>query len=71
MYKNEEMKKLVVYLINFYKKYIPSKLEIHCKKGMYISFNFDWYSILLDHCLLRSVKNREVGVGVLLTDRVC
>ena len=31
---------------------VPSKHDIHCKKGMYISFTFDWYSILLDHCPL-------------------
>ena len=27
---------------------IPLKLEINYKAGMYVSFNFDWYSVLLD-----------------------
>ena len=27
---------------------VPSKLEIQCKKGMYFSFDFGWYSVHLD-----------------------
>ena len=27
------------------RKDIPSKLEIKCKKGVYFSFDFGWYSI--------------------------
>ena len=29
-------------------KEVPSRIEIHCNKGMYFSFEFDWYSIHLD-----------------------
>ena len=31
------------YLVTFYE--VPSKLEIHYKKGMYFSFDFTWYSV--------------------------
>ena len=27
---------------------VPSKLQIQCKKGIYFSFDFGWYSINLD-----------------------
>ena len=27
---------------------VPEKLEIQCKKGMYFSFDFGWYSTHLD-----------------------
>ena len=27
---------------------VPSKLQIQCKKGVYFSFDFGWYSIHLD-----------------------
>ena len=32
---------------NFLKE-VPLRLEIQCKTGMYLSFNFAWYSIKLD-----------------------
>ena len=31
------------YLKNFYKMYIPSKLEIQYERSMYFSFDFGWY----------------------------
>ena len=33
----------------FFKKYIPSEVEIQCKKNMYLSFDFGWYSIHFDN----------------------
>ena len=39
----KEIKELMAVSYKFLQE-VPSKLEIHCKKGMYISFNFDWYS---------------------------
>ena len=47
---------------------IPSKLEIHCKKGMYFSFDFGWYI----HLDIVHVKNRAGGVGFFfcLTDKI-
>ena len=44
-----------MYLLNFYKKYIASKLEIQCKNGMFF-FDFGWCSVL--SILILSIKNR-------------
>ena len=46
-------------MTNFYKKYLPSTLEIPYKKGMYFSFDFGWYSIYLD---IVNIKKRGRGV---------
>ena len=32
-------------LKNFYKKYIPSKLEMECKKDIHFSLDFGWFSV--------------------------
>ena len=34
------------FLVTFYE--VPSKLEIHHKKGMYFLFDFTWYLVQLD-----------------------
>ena len=33
---------------------VPSKRDIQCKKSVYFSFNFGWYSIQLDYYPLRT-----------------
>ena len=38
----------MIYVTNFYKKYLPSKLEIQYERGMYFSIDFGWYSIHFD-----------------------
>ena len=40
---------------------VPPKLEIKCKKDMYFSFDFGWYSIHLD-----IVRKKKGGGGGLL-----
>ena len=35
-------------IFNFYKRYVPSKLEMQCKTGIYFSFIFAWYFIQFD-----------------------
>ena len=45
--KQQEIKEQVAASFKFLSE-VPSKLEIQCKKGMYFSFNFGWYSIRLD-----------------------
>ena len=62
----KEIKELVTVSYKFLKE-LPSRLEIHCKKGMYISFNFGWYSTLLNIVL----KNMGRGWGFYLTDKFC
>ena len=51
-------------IVNFFITSRPPKLEIQCKKDIYFSFNFGWYSIHLDIVLILSAENREwVGEG--------
>ena len=45
--KQQEIKELVAVSCEFLQE-APSKLEIHCKKYMYLSFNFAWYIMQLD-----------------------
>ena len=35
-------------IVNFFITSRPPKLEIQCKKDIYFSFDFGWYSIHLD-----------------------
>ena len=44
--KQQKIKDLVTYLTNFYKKYLQNISK--CKKRLYFSFDFGWYSIHLD-----------------------
>ena len=50
---------------------LPVKLEIQCKKGMYISFDFGWYFINVDiiHALRTNWRRRGGGFGVGLRTR--
>ena len=53
----KEIKKLVAVSYKFLQE-LPSKLEIHCKKGMCIFFNSAWYSFCWT---LSFLKNRGRG----------
>ena len=46
--KQQETKKLVAVSYIFSQGYLLSKLEMQYKRGNYIRFNTDWYSIQLD-----------------------
>ena len=55
---NKKQKIWWLYLSDFYKKYLPSKFETKCKRGMCFPFDFGWYSIIL----ILFVKKRGGGV---------
>ena len=44
--KQQEIKDLVAASYKLLQE-VPSKLHIQCKKGVYFSFDFGWYSIQL------------------------
>ena len=44
--KQQEIKDLVAASYKLLQE-VPSKLQIQCKKGVYFSFDFGWYSIQL------------------------
>ena len=59
-----------MYLLNFYKKYIPSKLEIQCKNGMF--FSWFWLVFCAVHLDIVHQKQGVVGEwGGCLTNKIC
>ena len=44
---NRNKRSVVAVSFKFLQK-LPSKLEMQCKKGMHVSFDFGWYFINLD-----------------------
>ena len=56
-------------------KEVPSKLQIQCKKGVYLSFDFGWYSmhpsVHLCMSLFFLLRIGAGGGGECLTDKIC
>ena len=51
--------------------FLPSKLELECQKGVYLSFDLIFHLVGISSILVLSVKNRGGGRGICLMGKIC
>ena len=50
--------------------FLPSKLELECQKGVYLSFDLIFHLVGISSILVLSVKNRGGGRGICLMGKM-